>query len=79
MSDDDEYHASLMEELHKDSRDSYIQRVIEMLEDPDYEGTPIVIDEDSVIWPEGANLVPIIKVLERTKKWFKNMLFDGDK
>lgn len=74
MSDDD-YHEQLMDEDFQRNRDSYLQKLIEFLEDPDYEDTPIVIDNINFIYPEGINMLMLIKHIQNLVDRLKENYF----
>lgn len=71
----DEWDIALDDEAMERARDKYIQDIIELLDDPDYDGIPVLIDGENIIYPRGGNIVKIIKALKATTKWFKKQLF----
>lgn len=75
----DEYHDSLMNDRLTDSRDKYVQYVISVLDDPDYSLVPIVIDDNTMTYPDGVDLVSVVKVLNRAIEYLKAQIFnDGE-
>jgi hypothetical protein len=63
MSDED-WHIGLLHEIEQDNRDYYMSRLIDRMDDPDYQDYPIVIDSFGVTVPEGYPL-KVIKALKR--------------
>jgi hypothetical protein len=70
MSDDSgipEWGIDLAAEYQQDSRDKYIQELIEYLDDPDYEDVPVLIDGTRLHMPEGKEQSTIILLIRALK------------
>jgi hypothetical protein len=61
----------LSAEYQEDSRDKYIQGIIEYLDDPDYKDIPILIDGTRLQMPEGKEQSTIILLVRALKYLIK--------
>ncbi len=74
------YDDELMLEKWGDTRDLYLQQLIGILDDPDYDKVPILIDDDNMWTPEAIDLVLLVKHLTYVIEKVKSMIFnDNDK
>ena len=62
------YHHTLWNAINKDDRDKYKQRVIDQLDDPEYEGVPIIIDAASghMFIPGNMEDDTLMRILQET-------------
>ena len=75
----DAWNEGLVEEMYGDVRDEYLQRIIDRLDDPDYEYIPIVIDPELVGYPsDHVSPLLVIKALQRAIDAMKEHLFRDD-
>lgn len=73
MSDDgmSEWGIDLAAEYQQESRDKYIQELIEYLDDPDYDDVPILVDGSRLQMPEGRQQSTIILLIRALKYLIK--------
>lgn len=77
--DIDKFSIEIDEEAWQRSKDKYLQLIIEKLDDPDYDRVPLLLDGETIIYPDGANFIDIVKLLQAATKWAKEQVFkNGD-
>lgn len=72
----DENYQVIEDGAYEDNRDRWIQMIIKKFDDPDYEGLPLILDEEGLWVPDGTNLVQLVKGLQLVIKGLKQKIFN---
>lgn len=75
---DKKYHKKLMEDIEAKERDTYIQGMIQYIEDPDYTAEPILFDDNNIFAPPWYDWYAILGMIEVLKQRILYTLEDED-
>jgi len=76
---DDSYHDELFVACFDNDRDRYIQALIDYLDDPDYDGIPILVDDKSYyVWDRTAENAFAL-LFKTFHELLNEFLYGGDK